>query len=101
MVIINKCGLIFFDVNTLFISPQEIRIENFGSGRQLNKVLYSKETIYFTINLDEIDSLFDSIELGFCYVSNRVQKELKEKINIYFDVLEFYWDKEVKRFKYR
>lgn len=79
---------LYIDIDGLFISQNKINIEEIGVGRKLNKLLFSKENIYFRVDLDRIDRILESIELDYCYISTRSSKKSKEKIKTYFDIRE-------------
>lgn len=88
---------ICINIDYIFISSSEIKIEEIGVGRQLNKKLFSKENINFTMNLVMLDILLDSVDLEYCYVNKKTPKYLKEKINKYISIREIDWIKGAKK----
>ncbi len=76
---INEVKFIYVVMDNIFIRSSEINIEDTRHERQINKLLYSKETINFSMNLNRIPEIFEPLQSKSCYVRSIKFKDLKEK----------------------
>ncbi len=88
---INDIKFVYVTMDHIFIRSSEINIEDTSYERQINKLLYSKETINFSMNLNRIPEIFEPLQSKSCYVCSRTPKELKEKISLYMNIIEIDW----------
>ncbi len=85
--------LLYVDADNLCVSPIESQIEFIN---QFSPIVRNKKTITFRMNLTRFNEIFEPIKLDFCYISNRVPKEIQEKIISYMNIKELQWEKKKK-----